>query len=441
MRLTPLNELSAALRSGDESPVQLVEEALARIASGNDRLNAFISVWADSARKAALAAERELRAGNWRGPLHGVPIALKDNIEVAGHAATYGSLARPPSGPAGDAAITARLREAGALIIGKTNLLEYAYGIVHPEFGQTNNPWDSSRTSGGSSGGSAAAVAAGMCFAAIGTDTGGSIRIPAAYCGVAGLKPTYGRLPLDGVFPLSESLDHVGPIAQQADDLALVWTALTGDETIAPPAPDSLRLGLLSRYFGGGDMQADVRQATQNALRTFTAAGAELPEVDAELLADCDRHLLALVGAEASFAHDAFFAGQAAGYASATREQLEAGYGVTAVDYLAARSYQGQLSSALDALLEDCDALLVPTAPWIAPQEDPAIGSDAGDSEGRRTAPFNLSGHPAVSFTLGKVQGCPIGLQVITRHGQDARALAIARTLEQLSLPADYWNE
>lgn len=440
MRLPPLSELVTSLRSGQVSPVQLVDEALNRIVAGNDQLNAFIAVWADSARSDALKAEQELRTGDWRGPLHGVPVALKDNIEVAGHLATYGSRARPGPAVIRDAAITTMLQDAGAIILGKTNLLEYAYGIVHPEFGQTNNPWDPMRTSGGSSGGSAAAVAAGMCFMAIGTDTGGSVRIPAAYCGVAGLKPTYGRLPLHGVFPLSPTLDHVGPIAQQAADLALVWSALTGDETVPPPAVDSLRLGLLSRYFDGGDMQAEVWQATQDVLSAIATSGAELLAVDAALLAECDSHLLALVGAEASFSHDAFFAEQADGYAAATRQQLAAGYHVSAMDYLKARRYQSQLAAELDLLLEDCDALLVPTAPWIAPQEDPAIGSDAGDAEGRRTAPFNLSGHPAVSFAIGKIRNCPIGLQVITHHGEDSRALAIAHTLEQLVLPADYWD-
>lgn len=434
-QLEPIQALAAAYRRGDESPVRVTADLLGRIERDNPALNAFISVWHDAALESADAAERELRAGRDRGPLHGVPVALKDNIEVEGSSATYGSHAVPRPRPGGDAWITTTLRRAGAVILGKTNLLEYAYGIAHPDYGKTNNPWDTGRTAGGSSGGSAAAVGAGMCYAAIGSDTGGSIRIPAAYCGVAGIKPTYGRLPLDGVFPLSWSLDHVGPIAQTAEDLALVWSVLADDGMPQPPPAASLRLGVLGRYLGSADMEPDVDRATEAMLARFAAAGATVDRVDSELLAECDEHLINLVLPEASLAHDAFLRGQEELYAPGTRDQLEHGYGISAVAWLKGRRYQQQLAAALDELLADRDALLVPSAPWIAPAEDPPIGSDAGDAEGRRTAPFNLSGHPAVTFSLGLVRGCPIGLQVITRHGQDAMAIAVARTLESIAGP------
>ena len=192
------------------------------------KLNSFITVLGERSLERAATAERELRAGQDRGPLHGVPIAIKDLVDMAGVPTTFASRAGSPKHPTEDAPVIRRLEAAGAVILGKTNLLEYAYGAVHPDFGQTNNPWDPTRTSGGSSGGSAAAVGAGLCFAALGTDTGGSIRIPAAYCGVVGLKPSFGLVDTTGVQALSWSLDHVGPLARSCGDAALLLEGMTG---------------------------------------------------------------------------------------------------------------------------------------------------------------------------------------------------------------------
>ncbi len=232
----PIAEVAAGYRDGSLSPVAVTELALARIAALNPVLNAFITVTADQARAAAQRAEEELRRGEDRGLLHGIPIALKDLIDTAGVRTTCGGRILADHVPARNAPIVDRLEAAGAVLVGKTNLLEFAYGIVHPDVGPTWNPWAPDRTAGGSSGGSAAAVAAGLCYAAVGTDTGGSIRIPAAYCGVAGLKPTYGLVSTQGIFPLSWSLDHAGPIARTSADAALLLQVLLGEET-APVAP------------------------------------------------------------------------------------------------------------------------------------------------------------------------------------------------------------
>ncbi|TVR89952.1 MAG: amidase [Trueperaceae bacterium] len=431
-RLDPITTVAAAYRSGQRTPVEVASAAFERIDAVEERLNAFVSVWHDEALASAERAQAELGAGIDRGPLHGIPVALKDLIDVAGHASTYGSLVVPEPRPDRDAAIVTALQDAGAVILGKTNLLEYAYGIVHPAFGQSNNPWDPSRTAGGSSGGSAAAVAAGACFAAIGTDTGGSIRIPAAYCGVTGLKPTFERLSLEGIFPLSWTLDHVGPITWDLDDMATVWSVLSRQgEAPVPSATRTLRVGLLERYMAGAEMEAGVAAATRQALDALRERGVVVDDVDTALLDDADEHLVAIVLPEASVIHRTALARDPDGYAAGTLAQLRQGSTIPATDYIAALAYRERLRSAIDALLSDRDVLVLPTAPWVAPTEDPAIATDTGDAEARRTAPFNITGHPVVTFHLGLVEGLPIGLQVVGQRGHDERTLAVARALQR----------
>lgn len=434
-RLQSVAELGSAFRRGATSPLQVTEQLLERIASTDDQLNAFISVWPESARAAARQAEAELQAGTDRGPLHGVPVALKDNIEVSGHTATYGSKVVLPDREPDDAWVTTALKRAGAVILGKTNMLEFAYGIVNEAYGQTNNPWDPRCTAGGSSGGSAAAVAAGLVHVALGSDTGGSIRVPAAYCGVAGLKPTFGSLPVAGVFPLSGSLDHVGPLAQTCADLALVWSVLSGEEPVEARCNGSLRIGVLAQFMTGSDMAAEVAAALQLAVQAFAAAGVQFEEVRCDLLDNCNQHLGALVSPEASLIHERFVDEQADNYAQLTRRQLLQGYRVSAVDYLRAQRYRQELQAAVDQLLSGYDALLLPAAPWTAPAADPAPDGPEGEAEGRRTAPFNLTGHPVVAFPAGLAAGCPVGLQLVGARGQDSELLAAAQALERVAPP------
>ena len=272
----PIAEVAARYRDGSLSPVAVTELALARIAALNPAINAFITVTAAGALAAAQRAEQELRRGKDRGPLHGIPIALKDLIDTAGVRTTCGARILADHVPQHNAGIVDRLQAAGAVLVGKTNLLEFAYGIVHPDFGPTWNPWGPDRTAGGSSGGSAAAVAAGMCYAAVGTDTGGSIRIPAAYCGVAGLKPTYGLVSTQGIFPLSWSLDHAGPIPRTSADAALLFGALLGQETapIVPANLRGLRLVVLADHRAGAELEPAVVHAFDDAChRAFPGRG------------------------------------------------------------------------------------------------------------------------------------------------------------------------
>ncbi|MEZ4559607.1 MAG: amidase [Caldilineaceae bacterium] len=360
--------VAAGYRNGSLSPVDVTEQTLAQIDARNPLLNAFITVTHDRALAAARRAAEELDAGIDRGLLHGIPIALKDLVDTAGIRTTCGARILADHVPEADAAIVRRLDDAGAVLVGKTNMLEFAYGIVHPDFGPTWNPWDPSRTAGGSSGGSAAAVAAGMCYAAVGTDTGGSIRIPAAYCGVAGLKPTYGRVSLDGIFPLSWSLDHAGPIARTSADAALLLDVLTGRRaaSIAPLPLRGRRLVVLTDHRAGDDMDEAAIAAFEDACASLERAGAVL--VDASVP---DLEL-----AEAIFPSSAPRPAQSTtvgwrrgptSYAPLTRLQLELGFAVPALAHVRAQQYRRHLTRQLLALLEDADAILSPLRPGSRP--------------------------------------------------------------------------
>ena len=271
-------KIAALYRQKKLSPREVVEACLERSQRLDPVLNAFITVTAETAREEAKRAEAELFGGLGRGLMHGVPVALKDLVDTAGVRTTCGSRLRADHVPPQDAEIVRRLKEAGAISLGKTNLLEFAYGVVHPDFGPTLNPWDQVRTAGGSSGGSAAAVAAGLCYAAVGTDTGGSIRIPASYCGVVGFKPSYGLVDAKGVFPLSWSLDHVGPIARSSRDAAALLGALTGRAFPLDLTLDGLRFGIDPGYLEKTEVQPAVLEAFGTACDVFRAAGVEIVE-------------------------------------------------------------------------------------------------------------------------------------------------------------------
>lgn len=426
-------QVAARYRDGSLSPVDVTRASLARIEELDPALNAFITVTADLALAQAVQAETELRSGTDRGPLHGIPVALKDLTDTAGVRTTCGSRILADHIPDKDAAVTTRLREAGAVLLGKTNLLEFAYGIVHPDYGQTNNPWDLTRTSGGSSGGSAAAVAAGLCFAAFGTDTGGSIRIPAAYCGVTGFKPTYGLVPLDGVFPLSWSLDHGGPIARSSRDAALMLAALTGRPQDAEPRElRGIRLGVLAEHIQGAEMQQGVVDVFERACDALRTAGAVLVEVHIPELDLMDTALMHVLLPEASAVHTAWLQQFPGAYAPDTRMQLEQGLAVSGVDHVRAQQYRRKLALDFLTALTDVEAILTPTVAWVAPHEDPVVAGDEGSSEARRTAPANLTGFPALSLNAGFSQGLPVGLQITTRPGADALALSLGASVEAL---------
>jgi aspartyl-tRNA(Asn)/glutamyl-tRNA(Gln) amidotransferase subunit A len=425
-------ELGGAYRARKFSPIAITRQALDRIAALDGKLNAFITVLEKESLAQAAAAERELAAGTDRGPLHGVPVAIKDLADMAGVPTTNASKAGSPKIPKADAPVVARIRATGAVILGKTNLLEYAYGAVHPDFGQTNNPWDPKRTSGGSSGGSAAAVSTGMCYAALGTDTGGSIRIPAAYCGIVGLKPTFGLVDLTGVQALSWSLDHAGPLARSCADAALLLSAMAGRPIEAAPKNlAGLRIGVMQHEGAAKHMQPGVQRAYEAVLARLAKAGARLGNVSVPDMDLAPEALMAILGPEASVIHQRLIAAEPEGFGEITRQQIEAGFAIPATAYVRAQQLQRELALRFRRLFEDVDALISPSVPWVAPAEDPALNDDSGAGEMLYSGLYNVLGIPALALPAGLTpEGLPAGLQVATPWGQDGLALSIGAAIE-----------
>jgi len=431
-------DLGAAFRSGACGPTEAAAMCLQQIAAHDGALNAMITVMADAAVAAAERAGRELRAGVDRGPLHGVPVVLKDLVDVAGVPTGYGSAPAFRTLPARNAALVDRLEAAGAVILGKTNLLEFAYGAVNPLVGQTNNPWDPVRTSGGSSGGSAAAVAAGMAFAGVGTDTGGSIRVPAAYCGVVGLKPTFGLVPLEGVFPLSWTLDHAGPLARTSACALAFLDALAGASGPSTPLPlAGRRFGVIRAHVDDPCVRPDVRAAFTAACDRLAGAGASFVDVHLPELDGMAQAVIDILLPEAAIIHASRLSEHPEAYGPQTRSQIEAGPGVSATAYLSARDHQRRLSEAMEDAVRGLDALIAPAVPWVAPAEDPAVHGDEGYAEMHCTAPANLSGQPSVSIYGGPGEaGLPTGLMLTGPRGGDRRLLRVCMGIEAVLPPA-----
>jgi aspartyl-tRNA(Asn)/glutamyl-tRNA(Gln) amidotransferase subunit A len=427
-------ELGAAYRCGTLSPVAVTRQALERIAKEDGKLNAFITVLGDRSLERAAAAERDLRAGQDRSPLHGVPIAIKDLVDMAGAPTTFASRAGSPKYPTEDAPVIRRLEDSGAILLGKTNLLEYAYGAVHPDFGQTNNPRDPKRTSGGSSGGSAAAVGAGFCAAALGTDTGGSIRIPAAYCGVVGLKPSFGLVDVTGVQALSWSLDHVGPLARSCGDAALLLEGMTGQKfPITPTDLKRARFGVVTHPGAERFLEPEVIANFEAFLVKLRASGAGVEKLTIPGIEKASEALLALIEPEASVIHEDLIKSDPEKFGPLTRQQIEAGFKVPATAYVKALRAQAELKRRFASLFENVDFLLSPAVPWVAPAEDPALEGDGGLGEMLYSAVYNLTGLPALVLPMGVgAAGMPIGLQVVSKWQSEAALLSMGAALESL---------
>lgn len=380
-------------------------------------LNAVVSV-AGAPRRAA------------SGPLAGRPVAVKDIIAVEGLPTRCGSPSTSDAPARQDAALVGRLRAAGAEVFATAQCLEFAAGFANPRVGDTRNPRDPARTSGGSSGGSAALVAAGVCDLAIGTDTGGSIRIPAAYCGVVGLKPTYGLVPTDGVFPLAPSLDHAGTLTATAADSIDLLQAIAGP-LAALPAVGVPVVGVLSAQLADPSVTPEVREAVQLALDRLAAAGWQLREVKPPWLAEPQRWeeaLTVIVAREAATSHAGLDTSQ---YAAGTRALLALGATVTPEQYASARAAQAELSTAVGETLSGVDALAGPTVGYCAPEQDPPFGTGDDNAEGRFTGPYNLTGHPAVSIPV-PAPGLPVGLQLAGRRDGDLALLELATAAQRL---------
>jgi aspartyl-tRNA(Asn)/glutamyl-tRNA(Gln) amidotransferase subunit A len=330
-----------------------------------------------------------------------------------------------------DAPVVTRLRDAGADLLCKTNLLEYAAGSVNPAFGMTFNPLDTGRTAGGSSSGSAALVASGVVDFALGTDTGGSIRIPAAYCGIVGLKPSYGLVPLEGVFPLSPSCDHVGPLTRTVAQAATLLGVLAG-RPVELRAVERLRVGVLRRQLDDPDLTPGVRARVAEAVEALAALGWELVDVDLPELDIVDETLGTVVLREAWDVHRTRFEARAAEYAGGTRALLELGSRIGDDAYRQGLAAQARVAAAFTRLFGEVDLLAGPTVAYVAPPEDPPFGAPEGELEGRYTSPYNLSGSPAVSIPCGIAEGTlPAGLQLAADIGADALLLSAAQLVEE----------
>jgi aspartyl-tRNA(Asn)/glutamyl-tRNA(Gln) amidotransferase subunit A len=454
-----IEELAALLAKRKISPVELAEFFLRRIERENPALNAFLTVTAEPAIAAARRAEKSFlrpRSRRENSPLLGIPITLKDNIGTRGIRTTAGSKILRDFVPAEDSTVARKLARAGAVLLGKTNLNEFAYGITgaNEHYGPVHNPWAPDRITGGSSAGSAASVAAGLCVASVGTDTGGSVRVPSAFCGIVGLKPTFGRVSIHGTIPLSPSLDHVGPLARSVADAAILLRVIAGrdplDATSSPRPvedfPDALRkpfrnfrLGRPREHYWE-KLDDEVRRAAETALHEMEKRGAvicevSLPHLKKSLDAATDISL-----AEALHVHEVagYFPARAAEYGEEVRQRIDSGKNVPAIRYLAGFIVRKCLVAEFDSAFQKVDAVVAPTVPVPAP----LIGVESVQIEGERVGlrpalvgharPANFAGLPAISVPCGFTRDrLPVGLQLIGRAFDDATLLRIAHSYER----------
>jgi aspartyl-tRNA(Asn)/glutamyl-tRNA(Gln) amidotransferase subunit A len=447
-------EVAPLLRDRKVSPVELTESYLDRIARLDPHLNTFIRVMPDEARAAAREAELEIGRGTWRGPLHGVPLGIKDLFDVAGVPTTMGSKILADNVPTRDATVVDRLKTAGAVILGKQNLHEFAFGITseNPHYGVVRNPWDLDRVPGGSSGGTAAAVAAGLCAAGMGSDTGASIRAPASFCGTVGLKPTYGRVSRAGALPLAWSLDHAGPLARSVGDCAVVMQAIAGADPRDPAAstehvPDfaadlrrgvrGLRLGIPREYFFD-IVEPEVRRLFDEAIATLARLGAQVEEVSLPHVEHAQVAGNVIMSSEAAAWHAAWLRERPGDYGADVLQRIRGGLLIHATEYLHSQQMRTLIQHDFARAFERVQVVLSPTVPLVAPPIGHTL--EAGGPlnlvpraiANRTTVPCNLTGMPAISVPCGLAQpdGLPVGLQIMGPAFAEPLILGVAAAYE-----------
>jgi aspartyl-tRNA(Asn)/glutamyl-tRNA(Gln) amidotransferase subunit A len=440
-----LEEAAGMVRERHVSPVELTRACLRRVEALNATLNAFITVTAEQALAQARALETDALRGRIRGPLHGVPVALKDLFDTAGIRTTAGSRQYAERVPVDDAEVVRRLKAAGAILLGKTNMDEFAYDFTSATsfFGPIRNPWDQRRSPGGSSGGSAVAVAAGLCFAALGSDTGGSIRLPAALCGITGFKPSYGRVSTAGAAPLAWSLDHIGPMCRTARDAALVLAAIANPRALGEPLPSpeqmfkedlrSVRLGVPRAIFFDS-LDGEVERTLAEALKVLNGLTAGVrdapspPLVFSPTIPELPLPYMRVISAEAYAFHREMLTRNAGGYHPGTRKSIEGGSQISAADYIEARREMERLRAESKGLFTRSDLLITPTAPGPAFE----LGKPAGLVFLRNTAPWNLYGLPSISIPCGFTRAAlPVGMQITGPAGRDDLVLALANAYQE----------
>ena len=451
---TSIAELAPLIQKKEVSPVEVTQAYLERIDRLNDEYLAYLTILRDEALAAAHTAEQEIVHGRYRGPLHGIPIALKDLFAVKGVRMTCGSKIMADHIADSDATVVTRLRQAGTILLGKLNMHEFAWGgtSLNPHYGTPRNPWDRTRLPGGSSGGSAVAMAAGLALGTLGTDTGGSVRIPASLSGIVGLKPTYGRVSRFGVYPLSPSCDHVGPMVRTVADAAVLLHAIAGPDpndltARATAVPDytaalqedlrGLRLGVPHEYFFE-DVEPAVREGVQAAIQHLSSLGATVEAVSIPSIQHVIASSTAIIAAEAYEIHARTMQTRSQDYGADVRTRLLLGACVQAAQYLQAQRFRSLLRQEMLDLLGRVDALVTPTTVLAASRIDQPSVSIGGKEFpvaahiARATRPFNMTGLPAISVPCGFTpDGLPIGLQLVGRPFEEATVLHLAYAYEQ----------
>jgi aspartyl-tRNA(Asn)/glutamyl-tRNA(Gln) amidotransferase subunit A len=453
--LTSLNihEAAQQLKGRKISPVELVQAHLQRIEQLDKQVNAFITLTPELALQQARQAEADIMHGDYRGALHGIPLALKDLFETQGIRTTAGSTFFDEYFPEADAVVVEKLKQAGAVLLGKLNMHEIALGVTNenPHFGDCCNPWDLTRITGGSSGGNAAALAAGFCMGALGSDTGGSIRIPAALCGVVGFKPTYGRVSLRGVVPLSWNLDHAGPMARTVLDAAILLQAISGYDpldawSVDEPVDDYLHLpeegiGRWKIALASGDyfsnpefVDKEIQAAVIGAAKVFEDLGAQVEAVAFPNALEAAMANGLMTPADAAAFHHQRLAENPQGFGLDVLKRLQAGAAYNSTEYSLARRMQTILRCEYNEYFKEYDLLLTPTTPITAPERGSADAVERARLLTRFTAPFNLTGLPALSMPCGWSRAkLPIGLQIVGKAWGEAKVLAACRLYEQAS--------
>ena len=446
-----IDEASRLLARKEISPVELTKACLERIERFDPQINSFITLVPWIAMEQARRAEAELLQGEHCGPLHGIPIALKDLYETAGIQTTAGSRHFADFVPEKDAVVVQKLHEAGAILLGKLNMHEIALGVTNenPHFGVCHNPWDLERMTGGSSGGSAAALAAGFCLGSLGSDTGGSIRIPASLCGIVGLKPTFGRVSLRGVMPLSWNLDHAGPMARRVSDVAHMLQIIAGYDVSDPyssnaPVGDyltSLETGihgwrvalLVGEYIDEADTQ--VLAAVRQAAAVMEGLGARIEEVDLPYLLQTAQANSVMVTSDAAAVHQERIKNHPEDFGIDVLKRLLTGAAYSSTDYILARRTQTLAKRRMEAFFKQFDLLILPSTPLLAPPLQALDAVERARQLTRFTAPFNLTGLPAISLPCGFVRDgkaeLPVGLQMVAPAWGEVHLLRAAYAYEQ----------
>jgi aspartyl-tRNA(Asn)/glutamyl-tRNA(Gln) amidotransferase subunit A len=430
-----VDEVHSLYKKKELSPVEVLEAVFERLEELEPMLNAFITTLPEEAREQAKKAEDLFSKGEPTGKLTGIPVSVKDIFMTAGIRTTMGSRIMKDHVPDYDAYVYTALKSSGAVVLGKNSMLEFAYGFVHPDYGQCNNPWDTNRTAGGSSSGSASSVAAGIGYASIGTDTGGSIRIPASFCGIVGLKPTYEAVSREGCFPLSHTLDHVGPLTRTVRDNAALM------EILAPTIPLSgfasgqsaagIRVGVISNLMGD-PLGREVRSLVGSAIDRLRDVGAEVADVRVPGIEAVHDTAMPILLTEASYHHKRWYPERADDYADGTRANLAEGFKVSGADYVEALQERRRFTQTVDQIFDDVDVLVCPTAPFTATETDPDFEGGAIEYI-LRTVPFDVTGHPALTVPAGNTesQNLPAGMELIAGRRREDTLYRLAAAYEE----------